>query len=93
MLFRQHAKDRLLHRSHRSALAGLLVLGVAIVAVLLLVVDVLFSRTQAWVTAGAVAVLLAWWWVAVPFYQRSHSRQDPLPDDDEEPDGEAPGRR
>ena len=67
--------------------------AVAIVAVLLLVVDVLFSRTQAWLTAGAVAALLVWWWVAVPFYQRSHSQQDPLPDDEEDADPEPPGRR
>jgi uncharacterized protein involved in cysteine biosynthesis len=83
VLFRQHAKENLLRRSHRSALAGLLALGVAICAVLLLVVDVLFSTTQAWFTAGGVALLLVWWWIAVPYYKRSHSRQDPLPDEDE----------
>ncbi len=83
VLFRQHAKENLLKRSHRSALAGLLALGVAICAVLLLVVDVLFSTTQAWLTAGAVALLLVWWWIAVPYYKRSHSRQDPLPDEEE----------
>ena len=82
VLFRQHAKENLLRRSHRSALAGLLALGVAICAVLLLVVDVLFDRTQAWLTAGAIALLLVWWWVAVPYWQRAHSRQDPLPDDE-----------
>jgi hypothetical protein len=82
VLFRQHAKENLLRRSHRSAFAGLLALGIAICAVLLLVVDVLFDRTQAWLTAGAVALLLIWWWIVVPFWQRAHSRQDPLPDDD-----------
>ena len=82
VLFRQHAKEKLLRRSHRSAFVGLLVLGVAICAALLLVVDVLFSRTQAWITAGAVALLLVWWWIAVPYWQRAHSEQDPLPDDD-----------
>ena len=80
VLFRQHDKEHLLRRSHRSAFAGLVVLAVAIVAAVLLVVDVLFSRTQAWVTAGAVAALLAWWWIAVPFWQRAHNRQD-LPDE------------
>ena len=40
-------------------------------------VDVLFSRTQAWATAGAVAALLLWWWVLVPFWQRAHSDQQP----------------
>ena len=83
VLFRQHAKENLLERSHRSALAGLLALGVAICAVLLLVVDFLYDRTQAWLTAGALALLLVWWWIAVPYYKRAHTRQDPLPDEDD----------
>ena len=82
VLFRQHDKEGLLHRSSRSAYAGLVVLAVAISAAVLLVTDVLFSRTQAWVTAGAVAALLAWWWVAVPFWQRAHNEQEALRDDD-----------
>jgi hypothetical protein len=86
VLFRQHAKENLLRRSHRSAFAGLVALGVAICAVLLLVVDVLFDRTQAWLTSGAVALLLIWWWIAVPFWQRAHSPQEPLPDDDSDDD-------
>ena len=76
VLFRQHDKEQLLLRGSRSAFAGLLVLAVAISAVLLLVVDVFFSRTLAWVTSGAVAALLAWWWVAVPFWHRAHSVQE-----------------
>ena len=86
MRSRQHAKENLLKRSHRSALAGLIALGIAICAVLLLVVDVLFDRTQAWLTAGAVALLLLWWWIAVPYYKRAHSEQDPLPDDADDDD-------
>jgi len=80
VLFRQQDKEGLLQRGSRSAFAGLLVLAVAICSALLLVVDVLFSRTQAWVTAGAVAALLLWWWVLVPFWQRSHSEQVSLDD-------------
>ena len=76
ILFRQHDKEQLLHRSSRSALAGLIVLAIAITAVVLLVVDVLFSLTRAWITAGVVAALLAWWWVAVPFWKRARHRQD-----------------
>jgi hypothetical protein len=82
VLFRQREKENLLRRSHRSAFAGLMVLAVAICAALLLVVDVLFSRTQAWVTASAVLAMLAWWWVVVPFWQRRHNVQEPLPDDE-----------
>jgi hypothetical protein len=76
VLFRQHDKEGLLHRSSRSAYAGVVVLAIAITSAVLLVVDVLFSRTQAWVTAGVVGALLAWWWVVVPFWQRAHSQEE-----------------
>jgi hypothetical protein len=74
VLFRQQDKEALLRRSSRSAYAGLIALAVAIATAVLLVTDVLFSRTQAWVTAGAVAALLAWWWIVVPFWQRAHTQ-------------------
>ena len=80
VLFRQHDKERLLKRSGRSAFAGLVVLAVAIVAAVLLVLDVLFSRTLAWTSAGILAAGLAWWWVVVPFWQRAHNEQDALAD-------------
>ncbi len=76
VLFRQHDKENLLHRSNRSASAGLIALAVAIVAAILLVVDFLFSATLAWLISGAIAALLFWWWIAVPFWKRAHSRQD-----------------
>jgi len=81
ILFRQHDKEMLLRRSNRSALAGLLALGVAICSALLLVVDALFSLTLAWVTAGALAVLLVWWWLAVPLWHRAHHEQDVVGDE------------
>jgi hypothetical protein len=76
VLFRQHDKENLLRRSNRSAAAGLVVLALAISSAILLVVDVLFSRTQAWATAGVVAALLMWWWVLLPFWLRSRNKQD-----------------
>jgi hypothetical protein len=78
VLFRQHDKEKLLRRSSRSAFAGLVVLATALVSAVLLVLDVLFSRTLAWTTAGILAALLAWWWVVVPFWQRAHNTQDDL---------------
>ena len=77
VLFRQQDKEALLRRSSRSAFAGLVVLAVAVVSALLLVIDVLFSRTLALGTAGGVGVLLAWWWVIVPFWRRAHTEQEP----------------
>ncbi|MFL6096197.1 MAG: DUF6328 family protein [Blastococcus sp.] len=75
ILFRQQDKENLLRRSNRSAIAGLFALGVAICSALLLVVDVLFPATLAWITAGALAVLLTWWWLAVPLWMRAHHVQ------------------
>jgi uncharacterized membrane protein YidH (DUF202 family) len=75
VLFRQKNKEQLLKRSNQSALMGLMVLVIAICAALLLVVDMLFSRTQAWVTTGIVAALMVGWWIAVPYWRRSHSEQ------------------
>jgi hypothetical protein len=79
VLFRQQDKEGLLRRSNGSAIAGLVALGVAICASLLLVIDVLFSQTLAWLTAGALALLLAWWWIAVPYWLRARDgqRSDP----------------
>ncbi len=76
VLFRQKDKERLLTRSNQSALLGLLALVVAICAALLLVVDFLFGRTRAWITTGAVAVLMVGWWLVVPYWRRSRTEQD-----------------
>src|ERR671913_817895 len=81
VLFRQKDKEGLLRRSNVYAFAGLVVLGLAICAAILLVLDVLFSATLAWVASGAIAVLLAILWVAFPVWRRSHTEQDD-PDDD-----------
>lgn len=80
VLFRQEDKEALLHRSNRSAFAGLVVLAVAVCSALLLVVDVVFGRDRAWVTAGVVAVLLAWWWLVAPLRHRGR-REQAAPED------------
>jgi Family of unknown function (DUF6328) len=83
LLFRQHDKEALLKRSSRSAFAGTVVLAVALASAVLLVVDILFSSTQAWITAVAVLVLLLWWWVVTPLWQRARGgSSDDDPDDD-----------
>jgi len=83
ILFRQKDKEKLLRRSNQYAVAGLMVLGVAICAAILLVVDVLFSLALAWAAAGAVALMLAITWVAIPFWRRSRTELDDPGDDAE----------
>jgi hypothetical protein len=79
ILFRARDKENLLRRSNISALAGLIVLAFAISSAILLVVDVLFDRTRAWIAAAAVAGVLVGWWFAVPVAQRSRVSFDELP--------------
>jgi Family of unknown function (DUF6328) len=79
VLFRQHDKEKLLRRSSRSAFAGIVVLAIAISSAVLLVVDVLFSATQAWVTSIVFLALMLWWWVLTPLAQRARGRTDELP--------------
>ena len=76
VLFRQHDKEALLRRSNRSAFLGLTVLALAIVGAVLLVTDVLFDLPLAWATAAGVGALLAWWWIAVPYWLRARDRTD-----------------
>ena len=76
VLFRQQDKEALLRRSNRSAFLGLVVLALAIAGAVLLVTDVVFDLTLAWITAVVVAVLLAWWWILFPLWQRAHNQQD-----------------
>ena len=78
VLFRQREKEALLRRSSHSAFAGIVVLAVSVVSALVLVVDVLFSRTLAWITSGSVGALLVWWWIVVPIWQRAHNDQEPI---------------
>jgi hypothetical protein len=80
VLFRQQDKEALLHRSNRSAFAGLVVLALAVCSALLLVVDVLFDRTLACTISAAVAAVLTWWWLAVPLWQRA--RKEPVRSED-----------
>src|SRR4051794_22786591 len=83
VLFRQHDKEKLLRRSSRSAFAGIVVLAIAISSAVLLVVDVLFSATQAWVTSIAFLALMLWWWVPPPLAQRPRGGTDELPPADD----------
>jgi O-antigen/teichoic acid export membrane protein len=81
VLFRQKDKDQLLRRSNVYASTGLVVLGLAICTAILLVLDVLFSATLGWVSAGVIAVLLAILWVVFPLWRRAHTEQDDADDD------------
>jgi uncharacterized membrane protein len=64
--FRQQDKERMLHWANRFAIAGVCLLAVAIGAIVLLVIDVLYALRTAAVVAGAVMTLIVWTWFALP---------------------------
>jgi len=68
--FRQQDKERLLHWANRFAIAGVVLLAIAIGTIVLLVIDVLYELRTAAVIAGAVTALIAWTWFALPLTRR-----------------------
>jgi hypothetical protein len=70
VLFRRHAKRRIVQVSARFALAGLVFLALALTASVMLIMDVALSRLAGQVTGGCVALLFAWLWLLIPLWLR-----------------------
>ncbi len=68
--FSQGDKDDIVRVAHVLTLCGLAALALSMVAAVLLVTDVLFALGTALVVAGAVLVLLAALWLALPLWRR-----------------------
>lgn len=84
MLFRQGLKEKLVHRSNYYGIIGALALTLSMTAATMLVVDFLFQFTLAWITAGALAVLVAWAWFGQPALDRVRRLDDvPTPEREE----------
>jgi uncharacterized membrane protein YbhN (UPF0104 family) len=77
LLFRAHQKEHLLRRANVYAVIGNVVLIPALGGAILLIVDYLFTRTEAYFAASAVAVLLVWLWIAEPALRRDRRDHDP----------------
>lgn len=70
ILFRQDDKARLLIRSNRQSIVGLVFPALSIVGAVVLITDVIFSALAATLAAGLVAVALVVLWFAIPIYRR-----------------------
>jgi len=70
LLFRRHAKDRLVEAAHRLTLVGLALLAISTVGSLLLVIEVALGWTAALLICAAVTVVFALVWVALPLSLR-----------------------
>ena len=70
LLFRTDNKEKILFLSHRFAIAGLSVLGLAITGAVLLVSHFVFDSTTAIVATVATAVVMTIAWIVVPIATR-----------------------
>ncbi len=73
ILFRTTAKEELLHRANRFAIAGVSALAVALVSALLLILDFVFPRALAIGICTVVGALLLWFWQIQPVLHRTRA--------------------
>ena len=73
VLFRRHRLDAIVSISHGCAVAGLVLLGVALAGVAVVIFDTVMGRTGAWIAGGCTlaAFVVLWFLVPLPLRRRS----------------------
>ena len=66
ILFRRRAKDELVKAANKLTMAGLMMLGLALVCATALIVDVVIGRTAGYISAGLCVLLVIALWVVLP---------------------------
>src|SRR5262245_2933146 len=72
--WRDHDKERLLVVANRQAIAGAVLLALAMCGATFLVTDLLFEATSAAVVTGLVAALFAWLWFGWPLWREARDQ-------------------
>jgi Family of unknown function (DUF6328) len=75
VLFRRHRLDAIVSISHGFAIAGLILLGVALAGVAVVIFDAVIGRTGAWIAGGATMAALVTCWFVMPLPLRRRSDQ------------------
>ncbi len=73
--FRQADKEHLVKLGNALAIGGIFCLAIALTAVVLLVTDVLLSRTAAVASTASVAAVLVFLWYGLPLAGRLRGRR------------------
>jgi Family of unknown function (DUF6328) len=76
VLFRQHARRTLVSAGQRFALAGFVVLGLAVVGVCTLIVDVVLGSTAGITAAVATFVVIGLLWGVLPMRLRTRAAEE-----------------
>jgi hypothetical protein len=66
ILFRRHRLDALVSAAHACAIAGLVLLGLALAGVGVVVFDTVVGRTGAWIAGGCTLTVFVTLWFLVP---------------------------
>ncbi len=72
--WREHDKERLLVVANRQAIAGSVLLALAMSGATFLVTDVLFEVTSAAIVTGFVAALFTWLWFGWPLLREARDQ-------------------
>jgi hypothetical protein len=69
--FRKREKENILLISNKFAIAGIMFLAVSMIGVIVLIADVIYSQTAAYVTGALALVLFGGLWLVLPMIRRS----------------------
>jgi hypothetical protein len=69
--FRKREKENILFLSNKFAIAGIMFLALSMIGVLMLITDVIYSQTAAFVTGGLAFLMFGGLWVVLPLFRRN----------------------
>jgi hypothetical protein len=70
--WREHDKEHMLVTANRLTIAGTAFLALAMIAVVLLITDLLFSFWWAIVATAVIAIAFGWFWYGLALTRRAH---------------------
>jgi hypothetical protein len=66
VLFRRHRLDAIVSASHASAVAGLILLGLALTGVAIVIFDTVAGPTAGWIAGGCTLAAFVVFWFLIP---------------------------
>lgn len=77
VLFRQRRLRTLVSAAHRCAIAGVVLLGIAMVGVAIVIFDAVSGPTAGWIAGVCAAIAMTFLWLVLPVFQRVTDDQAP----------------
>jgi hypothetical protein len=74
--FRNREKENILLLSNKFAIAGIMFLALSMIGVIVLITDVIYSQTAAYVTGALAVLVFGGLWLALPLVRRHAEGSD-----------------